>query len=129
MNRITKGRSTSRSAGREKAKGHAGLVVVMLIAAGLILMAVLAACGSGSEEPTQAPASETASPAQMPAEDGATLLEARCSTCHSADRAKQTTKTRDEWDQTVSRMIDKGAQLTEAEKTVLVDYLTDTYGP
>jgi cytochrome c5 len=128
MKKITKGRSTSRSAGREKAKGHAALAVVTLIAAGLILMAVLAACGSGSGEPTQAP-SETASPAQMPAEDGAALLETRCSTCHSADRAKQVTKTRDEWDQTVSRMIDKGAQLTEAEKTVLVDYLTETYGP
>ena len=109
-------------------KGHAGLAVVIFIAVGLVLMAMLAACG-GSEEPTQAPAPDTAVPEQAPAEDGEALLEARCSQCHSADRAKQVTKTRDEWDQTVTRMIDKGAQLTEAEKTVLVDYLTDTYGP
>ena len=85
--------------------------------------------GSGSEEPTQVPPSEPASPAQLPAEDGEALLEARCSTCHSADRARQVTKTRDGWDQSVSRMIDKGAQLSEAEKTLLVDYLTETYGP
>lgn len=109
-------------------KTRASLAVVTLLVAGLVLMAMLAACGSSSEEPTQAP-SETESPAQLPAQDGATLLEARCSSCHSADRAKQATKTGDEWDQTVTRMIDKGAQLTEAEKTVLVDYLSATYGP
>jgi cytochrome c5 len=129
MSRITEGRSTSRTSGRVKAKGHVGLTVVALIAVGLVLMAVLVACGSGSDEPTQAPAPETASPEQAPTQDGATLLEARCSTCHSADRARQVTKTRDGWDQTVTTMIDRGAQLTEAEKVVLVDYLTETYGP
>ena len=110
-------------------KDHAGLAVVILIAAGLILMAVLAACGGSSEEPTQAPAPDTAVPEQAPELDGEALLEDRCSTCHGADRARQVTKTRDGWDQSVSRMIDKGAQLTEAEKAFLVDYLTDTYGP
>jgi len=129
MSRITKGCSTSHTSGRDKAKGHLGLAVVTLIAAGLVLMAVLAACGSGSSEPTQGPSSETVGPAETPAQDGATLLETRCSTCHSADRAKQAIKTRDEWDQTVTRMIGNGAQLTEAEKTVLVDYLAKTYGP
>ena len=105
------------------------LALVTLIVIGLALMAVLAACSGGAEEPTQVPTSEPESPAQLPADDGEALLEARCSTCHSADRARQVTKTRDEWDQSVSRMIDKGAQLTEAEKAVLVDYLTETYGP
>ena len=109
-------------------KGWTGLAVVTLIVVGLVLMAMLAACG-GSEEPTQAPPPDTAVPEQAPDQDGEALLEARCSTCHSADRSKQVTKTRDEWDQSVTRMIDKGAQLTEAEKAVLVDYLTETYGP
>ena len=109
--------------------GNRGLAVVTLLVAGLVLMAVLAGCGAASEEPTQAPAPDTAVPEQAPADDGEALLEARCSTCHSADRARQVTKTGDEWDQSVSRMIDKGAQLTEAEKAVLVDYLTETYGP
>lgn len=129
MSRITKGRFTSHTSGRDKAKGQVGLAVVALIVAGLVLMVVLAACGSGSDEPTQAPLSETAIPEQEPAQDGETLLEARCSTCHSADRARQVTKTRDGWEQTMTSMINRGAQLTEAEKMVLVDYLTDTYGP
>ena len=109
-------------------RGWTGFAVVTLIVAGLVLLAMLAACGGSSEEPTQAPPPDTAVPEQSPDQEGEALLEARCSTCHSADRSKQATKTRDEWDQTVSRMIDKGAQLTEAEKAVLVDYLTEMYG-
>jgi len=77
---------------------------------------------------TQAPSVATALPAEIIVLDGATLLETRCSVCHSADRPKQAKKTHDQWDQTVGRMIGKGAKLTEAEKTVLVDYLTKTYG-
>ena len=129
MSRIRKGHSTSCTSGQDKVRGRLVLVVVTLIAVGLVFMAVLAACGSGSDEPTQAPLSETAIPEQAPAQDGEMLLEARCSTCHSADRAKQVNKTRDGWEQTVTSMTNRGAQLTEAEKTVLVDYLTETYGP
>jgi cytochrome c5 len=129
MGKIRKEHSPSYLSGPDKVKGRLGLVAVTLIAVGLVLMVVLAACGGSSEEPTQAPAPDTPVPEQAPDLDGEALLEARCSACHSADRARQATKTRGEWDQSVSRMIDKGAQLTEAEKTFLVDYLTDTYGP
>jgi cytochrome c5 len=129
MSRITIVRSTSHTPWWDKTKGHFGLAVVTLIAAGLVLMAVLVACGSSSSQPTQGPSSATVSPAGASTQDGATLLETRCSTCHSADRAKQAKKTHDQWDQTVTRMIGKGAQLTAAEKTVLVDYLAKTYGP
>jgi cytochrome c5 len=109
----------------------------------VLLTFVLTACGSPAptvpptsvppaalpSQPTQAPSSATALPVETPALDGATLLETRCSVCHSADRPKQAKKTREQWDQTVARMIGKGAQLTEAEKTVLLDYLAKTYGP
>jgi mono/diheme cytochrome c family protein len=129
MGKIRKEHSTSYRSGSDRVKGRLGIVAVMLVAAGLVLVAVLAACGGSTEEPTQAPPPDTAVPEQEPAQDGEALLEARCSGCHSADRARQVTKTRDGWDQSVSRMIDKGAQLTEEEKAFLVDYLTDTYGP
>jgi cytochrome c5 len=109
----------------------------------VLLTLVLTACGSPapattptsvppiavSPQPTQASSSATALPAETPALDGATLLETRCSVCHSADRPRQAKKTREQWDQTVARMIGKGAQLTEAEKTVLLDYLAKTHGP
>jgi len=110
---------------RRKYRSHQ--LAVMFIAAGLVMLAVLIGCQSRSTQPTQAPAAAGETPAL--ADDGASLLETRCSTCHSADRAKQARKAPEQWAQTVSRMIDHGAQLTDAEKTVLVDYLAATYGP
>jgi hypothetical protein len=58
-----------------------------------------------------------------PVADGATLQNTRCAGCHSPQRGDTTSKTRDDWDQTVTRMIGKGAKISAAEKTVLVDYL------
>jgi mono/diheme cytochrome c family protein len=107
-------------------QGRSNWTMVLSIAGWLVMIAVLAGCKSDSVQPTQVP---EGAPPEMPAIDGAQLLETRCSVCHSVDRAKQAKKTHDEWDQTVTRMIGKGAQLTEEEKTVLVDYLAKTYGP
>jgi len=114
---------------KEKTKGRFSRTMMILIAVWLVMMAVLVVFNSGSSQPTQALPSGTALAAEKPALDGATLLEKRCSVCHSADRPRQAKKTREQWEQTVTRMIGKGAQLTEAEKTVLVDYLAKTYRP
>jgi hypothetical protein len=62
-------------------------------------------------------------------EDGATLLERRCSVCHPAAKPKSAQKTPEQWEATVLRMIDKGAKLNAGEKKVLVDYLGKTYKP
>jgi mono/diheme cytochrome c family protein len=85
--------------------------------------------------PTEVPPSTAVKPAApatvvQPAAntDGAALLDQRCSACHSPDRAKQAPRSKPEWEKTVSRMIGKGAQLNDAEKQTLVDYLAQTYG-
>ncbi len=93
-----------------------GLVVLFIIAA-----SVVSACGgSTSEEP----------PAEEPVSlDGEALLQERCTDCHGLERTTSARKTRAEWDETVTRMVDKGAELNDEEKTVLVDYLAETYGP
>ena len=62
-------------------------------------------------------------------EDGATLLEQRCSVCHPSARPKSKQKTPEQWDATVTRMMGKGAKLTPEEKQILVDYLSRTYKP
>ena len=68
-------------------------------------------------------------PAVWAQDDGATLLDQRCSVCHSSDRPKSKKKTPEEWNATVTRMIGKGAKLSPDEKQVLVDYLSKTYKP
>lgn len=119
---------------KKDARGRSSRTAVILIMVGWVIMATLVACNSGSSpsphapSPTQVPPPPQA-PSSTPALEGVTLLETRCSTCHSADRVKQAKETREQWGQTVSRMISKGAKLTEAEKAVLVDYLAKTYGP
>jgi mono/diheme cytochrome c family protein len=83
---------------------------------------LLAACGSSS--PTPAPAtSGGATPA------GQTLMQQRCTACHSLSRITSAQKSADQWKVTVDRMIGKGAQLSPAEEQTLVNYLAQTYHP
>jgi hypothetical protein len=98
----------------------------LLVGLGLV-MSILTACG-GTSQPTQAPAGGITPALTTPAIDAAGLLDQRCSVCHPSTRAKTAQKTQAEWQQTVDRMISKGAQLTDAERAALIDYLAKTYG-
>jgi len=92
----------------------------------LIILAgtLLASCGSGiSPAPTSASGSTSASSGS----DGQTLMQARCTICHSTDRITSSHKTAEQWKSTVDRMINHGAQLTSQEELTLVDYLAQTY--
>lgn len=89
------------------------LAVVVLV--GLMVTAMVA-CGG-------------AAPTEEMVADGETLLQERCTECHPLDRVTSASMTRDGWEANVEDMIAKGAQLTDAEKEVLVDYLAETYGP
>lgn len=60
-------------------------------------------------------------------EKGAALLEERCSVCHPSARPKSKQKSPEQWEATVTRMMGKGAKLTDDEKKTLVDYLSTTY--
>jgi hypothetical protein len=60
--------------------------------------------------------------------DAKTLFEKKCTTCHSADRAKSLKKTNEEWTKTVTRMKVKTASITNDEAAMIIDYLTKTYG-
>jgi cytochrome c5 len=81
----------------------------------LILGLVLAACGSAEDAPAGTEL------------DGKALVEERCTVCHNLQTVTSAKKSRDAWQSTVERMIDKGAELNDAETTVVVDYLTEAY--
>jgi len=63
----------------------------------------------------------------LPSISGATLLDNRCTVCHSKSKVTGTSKTYDGWDQTVNRMVLKGAALSPEEVKILVEYLAQTY--
>jgi hypothetical protein len=75
-----------------------------------------------------APPTEDPDPTAAPVEEGAVLLERRCTVCHTLDRVESSQKSREEWESTVARMVEYGAELTDEERAVLIDYLTVTYG-
>jgi len=68
-------------------------------------------------------------PIALAQDDGAALLEQRCSVCHPSARPKSKQKTPEQWETTVTRMMGKGAQLTPEEKKRLIDHLSETYKP
>jgi outer membrane biosynthesis protein TonB len=86
------------------------------------------------EQPTATPEPEeaTATPeptAEPAAPQGQVLLEERCTECHTLSRVENAQKSRQEWATTVDRMIGYGAQISDSERAVLLDYLVETYGP
>lgn len=101
---------------------------LLIFVALLLLVLLLTAC-SQSKTPTQPAVSNTqdVSAQQTPSIDGKTLLDTRCTVCHSTTRITQKKGTYDEWGQIVTTMISRGAVLTEEEKVILVQYLADNY--
>lgn len=59
--------------------------------------------------------------------DGKSLLEDRCTECHTLSRVEKAAKTRDGWNTTISRMVSLGAELDSEEREILLDYLETTY--
>lgn len=59
--------------------------------------------------------------------DGLSLMQSRCSVCHSTSRITSAHKSAADWKTTVDRMISHGAQLTATEEQTLVDYLAANY--
>ncbi len=59
--------------------------------------------------------------------DGGALVQDRCDDCHSLDRISSATKSRDDWEATVDRMITRGAVLDQEEREAVVVFLTKTY--
>lgn len=57
--------------------------------------------------------------------DGATLLAQRCTYCHNTERIDAATKDKAGWEATIDKMVAKGAQVTDAEKPVIAEYLAN----
>jgi hypothetical protein len=54
----------------------------------------------------------------------ANLVNTVCASCHSLDRVKNKTADKDGWTTTVARMKEKGADLTDEQVAMVVDFLT-----
>lgn len=113
------------------------LTTIWIVATLIVAALVLGACrGSSSPTPaatgaTSAPtaAPATAAPTAKPAIDAAALLQARCTDCHGLNKVTSARYTLEQWQQSVARMVQKGARLNAEEQKALVAYLAETYKP
>ena len=71
-------------------------------------------------------ACRSSSPASAPSA-GQTLIQQRCTGCHSLNRITSAHHTIAEWQTTVDRMINNGAQLSPIEEQTLISYLAQNY--
>ena len=74
--------------------------------------------------PLSAPAEEERGKTGEPA--GKTLVEKKCTICHSIDRVYRAKKTYSEWEQTVAKMMRYSDQmnfLNQKEKETVIDFL------
>jgi len=103
------------------------IVLLLLVAVALAVVA----CG-GTDSGTTNGSSTGGGPAvtpggtdngTTPVADGATLMEERCTVCHSTSRILEASKDLAGWQATIDRMVGKGAELTTEEQAVLAEYL------
>jgi hypothetical protein len=113
---------------------------IFAILLGAMVLIGLAACTqkSGNPQTTVEPPSaavstpdvtQTAAPSDgsqlsaTPTIDGDALIREKLQNHHSIDRIYGATKTREEWNTTLDRMIGYGAKISEEEKQIIIDYL------
>ena len=82
----------------------------------LLVGTLLVSCGSSNTTASTSVAT-----------DGQSLMQERCSVCHSTSRITSAHKTAAEWTTTVQKMVSRGAQLNSQEQQTLIDYLSANY--
>jgi hypothetical protein len=58
---------------------------------------------------------------------GKEILEKKCSTCHAPEQVTTFGRSAEEWHEVIVNMIDLGAEVTEEESKVLVEYLAKNW--
>ena len=90
----------------------------------LLLGIFISACGGSTGEVASTTEVNTEVETSI---DGKTLLEERCTACHTLDRVESASKSAAGWGVNVREMVGKGAELNAYEQEVLIDYLSITY--
>ena len=76
-----------------------------------------------------APTVPAATPAAPPPGPGLVVINERCSGCHTPATVFGQRRSADEWESTVQLMVDRGADLSPDDVTLVVGYLAQNYGP
>lgn len=65
----------------------------------------------------------------LPDGPGRSIMLNVCTQCHTLDRVRIRTMSRTEWEELLLHMLNEGAQLTDEELPILLNYLTQNFRP
>ena len=83
---------------------------------------------SGQDAPAPAPSAAPASNPALPDGKGKAELMNTCTQCHALSQITQKRLTKDEWSTTVDQMQERGAQATDEQIDLILDYLAAHFG-
>ena len=66
---------------------------------------------------------------ELPEGQGKALVQSACSQCHGVDDIVSQRRSREDWQEVVSRMIGNGAQLSDEDYNQVIQYLAINLGP
>jgi competence ComEA-like helix-hairpin-helix protein len=65
----------------------------------------------------------------LPDGPGKELIGRTCLQCHDSSSFRKKRLNRDDWSDTVGKMVDQGAQATDQEQNAIIEYLVHNFGP
>ena len=65
----------------------------------------------------------------LPDGPGKEVVLKKCTTCHSIRNVIGSRRTADDWAQEVSKMVGRGATISDDEADTIVNYMADHFGP
>lgn len=65
---------------------------------------------------------------QLPDGEGKDLVMRLCTQCHDVDQVTDLKQNKDAWRKTVNKMIDRGAEGTDAEFETIINYVSKYFG-
>lgn len=68
-------------------------------------------------------------PNALPAGPGRDLVQKDCVACHSIRNVTGMRATKDEWNATLNKMIENGANIPDEDADVILQYLSKNFGP
>jgi cytochrome c len=74
-------------------------------------------------------AQDQAKPKELPNAPGKDMVVRTCNSCHAATVVLEHGQTREQWEETITKMIGMGAQGTDEDFNAIVDYLTKNVPP
>ncbi|MHB1342034.1 MAG: hypothetical protein ACYC77_11720 [Coriobacteriia bacterium] len=101
------------------------LWVLALVVALVLSPAVLAGCAGTSDGGDATGGGSTDSGGGEVKLSGEVLVAQRCTYCHNTERIDAASYDQAGWESTIDKMVKKGAQVSDAEKPVIAEYLAN----